>query len=371
MIRLNIVKYLSATIIAFWLGVGVLEAAPLSVQEAELDRVWREIQTLKISGADIPQDLYTRYFEIDRAVHPDRNTVGRTGSLDQGLDGCPGTPVIQPLTGEFVYPDAGTTQNYNNDCPYPRCRNGKDVMYSLVINHAAWIEISTCGSGFDTYLCIYKDSCCVPGAVPFAFNDDAPAICGTHTIFAGISQCFVDPGTYYIVLDGYNTAANGQYALSIRSVPDSSCGNIPEILCPADYSRHEEGTNEAVCEFGTAIGCGAHYCGLIDRLGDLDVYTLNLTESHIVEVSVYGNDTPGRSGFHHGLNPSLSLWSGPSCDHPLYRNKDFQGTLPAPVGRDSRIVTRPLPAGTYWVEVYGDTTAGPYEFTLECRPPTP
>jgi hypothetical protein len=345
-------------------------SATSSVAVNDLDRSWREIQMLKSNGQDIPSSLYDRYFELERQVYPDRysETGALQGHLDQALDACPGLIFTQPDTGHFSFVDYGQTYTSRDDCR--QCRSGRDVVYQMVLVRPQWLQISTCGSGFDTYLCIYKDSCCTPGRIPFAFNDDNTTICGAHSLKAAINMCFIDPGTYYIVLDGYNFAAAGHYAFSVTSIEDSVCGFTPEVVCP--FPTLADVANEAPCDPSTAVTCPGGYCGIIDQLGDLDVVNFTLPECAVVTLSVYANDTPGRSGTGHGLNPQLTLFTG-SCDHPIAENDDYNGTLPGqPVLHDSRIVTECLRGhAEYWCQISGVASVGPYEFTIDCQPCPP
>jgi hypothetical protein len=254
-----------------------------------------------------------------------------------------------------------------NDCTFPRCRSGKDVHYQLVLHHPEWLLISTCGSEYDTYLCIFRDSCCADVASRVLINQDAPQICGANTRQAAISACFLVSGTYYITLDANDPGTTGQYMFDIRSVPDSIC-EVP-IPCTEGYEQHLEGehVNDGVCESGTLVECGDGYCGAIDRLGDRDVYFFTLSSCSTVTLSAFAHDTPGRSGYHQGLDPVLRLFSGTACDHPIYTNDNVTGYTDI-FGNDARIVTGPLRPGVYWLEITGDETTGKYEFLITCGP---
>jgi hypothetical protein len=332
-------------------------------------QVWNEIQALKQSGSEIPSDLYSRYFALEAEINPPDNRRGRDGSqIDQGLDGCPGYLVTQPVNGDLTFDDWGQTDNAHNDCTYPLCRVGKDVVFAVDINHPAWLQITTCGSRFDTYLCIFKDSCGVAGHRVF-YNDDSP-LCGPNSIYAGIDTCFSEPGRYFVVVDGYGVGAWGHYGLHIRTDTTRTCFE-PHVdpTCPPTFLTHTETNDEAVCEYGKSTDCPAGWCGMIDPRGDLDVYQFNVTSCSVVTLSVFANDTPNRTGSGNGLNPTLRLFEGGACDHPLYTNSDVGTQFADITGRDSRIVTTGcLRPGTYWAEVSGDTTVGPYEFTIACTP---
>jgi len=337
---------------------------------AEFDRIFNEIVTLRDAGSEVPAALYDRYFELQRNLYPLPDERHPGGQLDAGTDGCPGTVITQPPPGQLMnFLDNGQTFTAHNNCAYPRCRQGRDVHYQLVMNHPEWLLISTCGSLFDTYLCIFRDSCCADTAARVLFNQDAPLICGPNATQAAISACVLLSGTYYITLDGANAGSNGQYAFSVQSVPDSVC-EVP-IPCTQGYEQHIEAEhpNEGVCETGTSVECGDGYCGQIDRLGDRDVYYFTLTDCAVVTLSAFADDTPGRSGYHQGLDPVLRLFSGTACDHPIFTNDNVLTSYPDIFGNDARIVTTGgLRAGIYWLEVTGGTTTGKYEFLITCSP---
>lgn len=354
-------------------GIGILLFPVLAVNaqtpdpQAEYARLFEEIETLKAAGGEISAELYEQYFAVEQQLFPSEPDRSRDDQLDEGSNTCPGLRIVQPAVGQpFNFRDTGQTYTRTNNCS--NCRGGRDVFYQLELDRPAWLEISTCGSMFDTYLCVYQGSCCGTGATALFSNDNNPTLCGTNSLKAALSVCFVEAGTYYIVLDGYNIAASGHYALTIRDLPANPCGPIVIPECPADYLRHAEGNDEDVCVSATMAGCGQGWCGAVDMLGDRDVYRFVLEIPSIVTLSAYANDTPGRSGYTRGLNPRLNLFAGPSCDHAIYANDNFNGTAPNPVGNDSRIVTRCLSPGVYWAELAGGATSGRYELTIECTP---
>jgi hypothetical protein len=372
---LNFVDVMVLTAVLLLFAVPITNAQTAGNPSAETTRAyvqaWNEIQALKQSDSDIPADLYERYFSLEALIYPPDTDRGRQdGHLDQGLDGCPGYLVTQPVNGELFFDDYGQTDNAQNDCGSPACRSGRDVMFTIDLNHAAWLQITTCGSRFDTYLCVYKDSCCVATQRVFR-NDDSP-LCGSNSIYAAIDTCFSEPGRYYVVLDGWGVGAWGHYGFHIRTDTTRDCSNRQnEPECPPNYLTHNEDGDEAVCEYAKTTPCPAGWCGLIDPRGDLDVYKFSLTQCSMVTMSLYANDTPEKTGYHNGLNPTLRLFQGAACDHPLYINRDVNTQYNDIVGHDSRIVTQCLPAGDYWCEVSGDTSAGPYEFTIGCTPCPP
>jgi hypothetical protein len=338
--------------------------------KTEFDRLFDQIVTLRDADLEVPQALYDRYFELQRNLYPIPDERHPGGQLDQAMDGCPGTVITQPPPGQLLnFFDAGQTNNAHNNCAVPRCRAGRDVHYQLVMNHPEWLLISTCGTLYDTYLCVFRDSCCADTTRRVLVNQDAPQICGTNALQAAISACFLMSGTYYITLDGANTGAYGDYQFRVQSVPDSVC-EVPRS-CTQGYEQHVEAQhpNDGVCESGTFVECGDGYCGEIDRLGDRDVYYFTLTNCAVVTLSAFADDTPGRSGYERGLDPVLRLFSGTACDHPIYTNDNVLTNYTDILGNDARIVTSGgLRAGVYWLEITGNATTGKYEFLITCAP---
>jgi hypothetical protein len=361
---------LAALLLVMWAGSVAAQSTVNTSVQSEYERLYEQIISLRDSGQDVPHELYDRYFELQRQLYPVPEERYPAGQTDQASDGCPGTTITQPARGTPMnFLDAGQTNNAHNSCAYPSCRQGRDVMYKLVLNHAEWLLISTCGSMFDTYLCVFRDSCCGDTTRRVFFNQDAPELCGRLMLQAAIDTCFLYSGTYYITLDGANAGAYGDYVFRITGRPDRICET--PVPCTQGYYQHieSEHPNEGVCETATVVECGDGYCGTIDRLGDRDVYRFTLTQCAVVTLSAFGNDTPGQSGYHQGLNPALRLFSGPACDHPIYTNDNVLNSYPDIQGNDARIVTTGgLRAGSYWLEITGVATTGKYEFLITCGP---
>jgi hypothetical protein len=366
----NLCRLIGIGLVALMLFVGTAspQTAAAPDLKTEFDRIFAQIVTLRDTGLEVPQALYDRYFELQQNLYPIPDGRHSGGRLDQAMDGCPGTVITQPPPGQLLdFPDAGQTYTSVNDCHFPRGREGRDVHYQLVLNHPEWLLISTCGSLFDTYLSVFRDSCCADTASRVVFSQDAPEICGPNALQAAISACFLMSGTYYITLDGANPGASGDYQFRVRSIPDSVC-EVP-IPCTQGYEQHIEAEhpNDGVCESGTLVECGDGYCGAIDRLGDRDVYYFTLSSCAVVTLSAFADDTPARSGYHRGLDPALRLFAGPACDHPIFTNDNVLTNYTDIVGNDARIVTTGgLRAGTYWLEITGKTTTGKYEFLITC-----
>ena len=350
------------------IGFAQQTQSPESPESAELWQVFQQITDLKAADQDIPTSLYDRYFELDRIVNPDQHERVEMSPLDQLTNLCPGGLIVGPDSGmTYIFATSGATNTSTNGCSYPNCRLGRDQFIRLEVLYRDSVTITTCGSGFDTYLCVFTGGCCgETGSVPYVSNDNNPQVCGVATTLqAGISQCF-EPGIYYIVLDGYGPASFGQYRFSIIFHGNSCINPNPEPECPADYLIHEESFPEGCDDFSNTIHCNQGYCGQIDETGDLDVYALTIDDCpRDVTISVWADDTPGRTGFEGGLDSYLRVWPV-TCEAPLAVNNDNNGANEQPNGTDSQLTVTLVP-GTYFFEISGNNgTTGPYEVFVDC-----
>lgn len=341
--------------------------------EAQLQSLYDQIESLKAGNQEIPAELYDRYFEIEAQLHPYVSDPSERNLLDDERreeDQCPGVHLDLPALYDSTIV-AGETYLLLDYCSF--CRSAKDAIFNIDIVEPTRLIVKLCleGSGFDTYLCIYRNSCCDLDSQEVRNNDNSE-ICGEYSFKSAVNHCFLDSGRYYIVVDGYNTTADGHFRLAIINVPDVDCGPTPHFDCPDFYPQHEEPGEgvESVCGQSLVIPdpCPSYYCGIIEPEGDVDVYSFTLTECKIVTLRVFANDTYGHYGYGVGLNPYLRLFSGPACDHPLYENDNIGGQVEGlPWEDDSQIITACLRPGTYFAEVTGvASTTGDYEFTTSC-----
>jgi len=130
---------------------------------------------------------------------------------------CADSP-LEDLTARInSSPFVGNTSTSAND--YARGAYGAeapDDLYSFTLATPRAVTVSLCGSSFDTVL--YLRSQCGNDSSTIAFNDDAAA-CGGTGKQSRIAQ-FLDAGTYYVIVDGYQLASDaGQYILSITASP--------------------------------------------------------------------------------------------------------------------------------------------------------
>lgn len=116
------------------------------------------------------------------------------------------------------FSDSGATCDNVNDITLPCASSAaQDVVYRFTAPANMQIDVSLCGSGYDTALGIYDQS-----QANIACNDD---FCGLQSEIDGI---YLTAGqTYYIVVDGYSTSC-GSYVISVVESPppcDLECPN--------------------------------------------------------------------------------------------------------------------------------------------------
>ena len=101
-----------------------------------------------------------------------------------------------------------------------------DQLYKLDIDETVRIDISLCSdsTNFDVYLRVFDGCPISDNAIQLAYNDDGP-ICEIDTAPyepSLISNLELDPGEYYIVIDGYG-ASEGNFGINIEYTVFEDC----------------------------------------------------------------------------------------------------------------------------------------------------
>src|SRR5262245_59732198 len=162
----------------------------------------------------------------------------------KGWSGPPNGPIITgggedfasaTVIGGIPYVDGGTTcgfvNNYNPSCLFS---TAPDVVYRFTPATNVCVDVSLCGSAFDTGLWIYDGTT----ATDVACQDDSPA-CGLQSNITGVA--LIAGHNYFILVDGYNTAC-GQYTLHVTACPP------PPVCDPCPAAAVLEG--EPACSDG-------------------------------------------------------------------------------------------------------------------------
>nr|MCS5653094.1 LamG domain-containing protein [Candidatus Neomarinimicrobiota bacterium] len=169
---------------------------------------------------------------------PGTLTNNGNGSWDTDVfASCPDF-IIENLPYEHTFDNIGRGNDWTNDSGLP---DSSDVAYKLVLIEEKTLFIDTCDpiTDFDTILSI-KDACYNPVSIslPGQFDDNNLDVDDfTDTTFcpeaniiylgtpypqwaSGFDSLRFDPGTYYIIVDGYgSTIPEGNYKLAIGALP--------------------------------------------------------------------------------------------------------------------------------------------------------
>jgi hypothetical protein len=207
-------------------------------------------------------------------------------SLDQGMDGCPGTSI-----SSLPYSDTGTTLAKVNNFTQCGPNTAPDVIYRHTPSTAGLHTVSLCGSFFDTRLEIRTGGTC-PGTTQIACNND---VCGMQSMIStplsASQQC-------WIIVDG-NESASGDYTMNMYgpcTVPyepsyEMECGEVPG---PNHYYEDCDGGCNVMPPLFGSIMSGQTVYGraftYTDPLGnnrqDTDWYEFYVMEPSIVTLRV-------------------------------------------------------------------------------------
>jgi hypothetical protein len=153
------------------------------------------------------------------AVAPVKGQVTAIPSQPDLREGGEGFGDAFPIAS-LPFSDAGSTCDNFDDITLLTCGYSyysPDVVYSYVPAASGTIDISLCGSGYDTMLGVYNS-----GLVEVACNDD---FCGLQSQLNGVP---VTAGSViYIVVDGYYGSC-GSYVISV-----TEAGGPCDVVCPA------------------------------------------------------------------------------------------------------------------------------------------
>jgi hypothetical protein len=214
--------------------------------------------------------------------------------LDQGGDVCANATVIPSIP----YVDAGTTVGYADNYITPCYSGGSspDVVYRFTPTVDMTLDVSLCGSSYNTVLSIWRGC---PGSdepVIDCCSDDSPD-CGPQSCCPGVN--FTRNFTYFIIIDGAaGESGNYQLVMDWSVMPSCfvglGCAECPfgtateSEICPATYPDPNAGP--ACAGSGSEpISCGQTICGNITHTSswlDKDAYLFTLTQRDSVRFCV-------------------------------------------------------------------------------------
>jgi len=156
-------------------------------------------------------------FDMNRDKPRSDNQPSEPSLILQGGDDISSAVAITEVPSTV----SGTTVGFNDDyyevCPLA-ATGGLDVVYSYTPTEDEWITLNLCfgETYFDTRMYVYENAE-TPGD-PYRCNDDAcySPVYDEHAYISRISDMPVYSGnTYYIVVDGFNQDAYGNYVLDV------------------------------------------------------------------------------------------------------------------------------------------------------------
>jgi len=158
----------------------------------------------------------------------------------QGGDTCETAVVLNgPLPISVSGTTVGYTNNYDEVCNYSGS-TAPDVVYMFTPAADVTVDLTLCdgATNYDSKMYIYENTCPTPGS-PYACNDDAcTSAAGQNYVSRILHLPLTGGNTYYIVIDGYSTAA-GNYFLDITEyIPPVGACCVDEV-CVATNTEVE------------------------------------------------------------------------------------------------------------------------------------
>ena len=193
----------------------------------EIVRTEAEIQAaMNDSITDDPVGLlgYWNFNDNQSNTIVDHTFNGVSGTLTNNGNGSWDTDVFAPCA-DFIIENLPYTHTFNNtdqgndwSLGYP---DDSDVAYKLTLNESRTLFIDTCDpiTNFDTILAV-KDACHNPTSVIEADDSEADfcpeAGVDPPTYASGIDSLPLNPGTYYIIVDGYESTQPEKHRMFLQ-----------------------------------------------------------------------------------------------------------------------------------------------------------
>jgi len=259
--------------------------------------------------------------------------------------------------------DTGNTCGYADDY-YPSCAfignsTAPDVVYSYTPTADGCVNVSLCGSSYDTAIHVYG-----PGPTMIACNDD---FCALQSTVENVA--LVGGTTYYFVVDGYATDC-GDYQIEITACPAPCSAACPpgailegEPTCANEYDDQYNGGCNSTPPVFTDLECnelGVTVCGTYGTFSfqgldyrDTDWYRFTIDTAKNITYCVCGSQA----------SLIAIVNEDPAC------NIATQCIESSNAGQEvcCNVVLAP---GTYWLFVatddfFGVPCGSPYTFTLQ------
>ncbi|MBW2262211.1 MAG: putative metal-binding motif-containing protein [Deltaproteobacteria bacterium] len=192
-----------------WDAIAYVRSGTCDGSEIECNEDWSPSMILSLTAG-------TYYVIVDG------REGGETGDYTLTLETCTyGTAVTgngictdaYAITADGLY--SGDNTGLGDDAVPTTCatdsagRGGHDVWFTFTLTGSTAVHLDTVCSEFDTVLYILEGAC---DGTEVACDDDS------DIGYASSIDVTLDAGTYYVVLDGYYGASDGQYVLNITGL---------------------------------------------------------------------------------------------------------------------------------------------------------
>ena len=209
----------------------------------------------------------------------------------------------------------GTTEGFNDDydevCPYTGSTSN-DVVYMFSTSGGTY-DFSLCESGYDTKLYIYDIN-----QVNIACNDDACNNAAGDPWRSLLESVTLDPGLYYVIVDGYG-GNNGEYQLLIDFSGNRSY----------DYDTTEKDSDDGVSDNRTEYDFLGYNIYVDDAVVNTDV--VEFSTYTVTGLSNEETYTFGVTAVYEG-DPNYESEMITVTDGPVYLFGDITGTIVDPNG---------------------------------------
>lgn len=232
-----------------------------------------------------------------------------------------------------------STADYGLCLPYsPFGFSASDKVYKITVTEPSKLQVNllikSVGKDLDLFLfngCSGEASCL------------ASSILSSYYPLEQISRQ-VNPGTYYIVVDGYDALQEGIFNLSVTCKP-LDCTGATVLTCGVPYkSTNSTGvSNASIYKLPTCVGCAV---AKSNETGKERVHRFVLTTAQFVLITL------------NGLSSDLDLFLLNTCDQDKLTACSYNA------GNNPEVIYTYLNAGTYYVVVDGyDGASGNYTLT--------
>ncbi len=255
-----------------------------------------------------------------------------------------GTSIYNPINAGTI----GLGQSYSktvNNVDYdidPGWLAGDDIVYSFTVNSAGMVNISGCGSSFDTYLSLYDSN----ESLIYSNDDNGPICTGTNASM----QVYLEGGTYYVAIGNHYSLDQGTTSITIsRSAVVNGANFANAIFAGTVLECHSLNftdlkDNSPSNSFGNELG----------QASDDIFYSFTITSASTIDISTTGS----------AIDTYLHLLDA-NGDEIIANDND--GPLASGIAASIR---RLLSPGTYYVVVEGSgSNAGGIQTNITAVPP--